>query len=293
MSIDYDKQFHTLHSDNSCDESSYLSSPKHHLHKQNANNSFQWFATDQPERFNMQSSYKENSIDYKFNSDGYRCEELAPAPFLFTGCSYSFGVGLKSEETWPALLANKLGVTNMNVSYPGASIQYIQRTLLKTIPLVKPKCVVALIPYNYRFEFVSSGADRALKVWTASGVRNGVFKGEDKERLYGYELFTRSENEDFLLASGLYFIQSYLQALGIKFIFSLWTYENEISDYFENISAPILDKNYLKTDIFNNHYRWKDLSKKARDSSHPAAQYHQHYSDFLIEGLKCLNTESP
>ena len=283
MSINYDKQFHTLHSSESGDSESFFKGSRHHLHTQNANKTFKWFATDQPERFNKVSGYTEADIDYKFNSDGYRCEELAPSPVLFLGCSYTFGVGIRSEETWPQRFAKHLGIPCMNVAYPGASIGFLQRTLVKTVPIVKPKHVIALIPYSYRFEFISTNKGNPIKVWTASGVNSGVFKGEDKERLYSYELFTRQENEDFQLASGLFMIKNYLAAMGIEFSYTLWTYENAVTDYFNKICPTNID--HMQTDIFNNHYRWKDLSKKARDSSHPAKEYHEHYSQFLAEKI--------
>lgn len=285
----YDEQFHLLMDPSDNDPSVYFRGLHHHLHRQNAGRSFQWFATDQESRFNPEGGYTAQDITYKFNQHGYRCDELTHSPVVFIGCSYTFGVGLKQEETWASLIARKLQIPYINLAFPAVSPHYMLRTLIKSVDELKPKAVMALIPYNYRFEFVSSEPHLPLKNWSKSGITSKTFSGEDRERVYSFELFTRQEHEDFMLMSSLMTMQSFLKARGIHFINSLWEYKERKSSYFQNLLQHSKLENHVVSEIFNGHVRWKDLQLKARDSSHPGRQFHQQFAEVMLRQVECLN----
>lgn len=283
-----DLQLQTF-SDASMDDSSvYFSTPFHHLHRQNAGRTFQWFGTDQPERFNREGGYTQTDISYQFNAHGYRCEELTTSPVVFIGCSFTFGVGLKVEETWAHQVARHLQIPYINLAYQGAGIQYIQRTLMKVCDLVQPKLVVALIPYNYRFEFISSEQGNPLRVWSKSGITSQSFFGANRDRTYAYELFTTREQEDFNLLHGFFAVQKYLSTRGCQFAWNVWEYEERRTPYFNKLVASSDLGIYWPSEIFNGLIRWKDLKNKARDSSHPGREYHAQYAQFILEKIQAL-----
>lgn len=65
--------------------------------------------------------YKEGDVEYKFNSDGFRCDEFsAPSdiPIMFVGCSVTEGIGLPIEETWSYKTLEKIRQqTGANIPY--------------------------------------------------------------------------------------------------------------------------------------------------------------------------------
>src|SRR5215831_16546203 len=102
---------------------------------------------------------------YHFNSLGYRGEAFDPAARLkifVAGCSYSFGLGVPQEQTWPVLLkqqlADKLGVpleqANLqNFSQIGASNGYIARTIVRQCDRVRPDLAVIAFTHRQRAEY--------------------------------------------------------------------------------------------------------------------------------------------
>jgi hypothetical protein len=282
MNNKLDQQLQTFQGSASDDKSVYFQTPFHHLHQQNAGKTFPWFGTDQPERFNPESGYNKEDISYTFNTHGYRCKELQPAKILFLGCSYTFGTGLQEDETWAAQVANHFLSPCMNIGYQGAGIHYMQRTLMKVFDVVKPELVIALVPYSYRFELVSSDLGHPLKVWSKSGINSKTFTGKDQDRTFSYELFTTREQEDFQMVQGLFTIQQFLTAKACKFAWNVWEYEEKKSAFFRSLLTSDLQSSHWESDVFNNHIRWKDLKLKARDSSHPGKAFHETYAKEVI-----------
>lgn len=67
------------------------------------------------------------------------------------GCSHTYGVGVKKDEAWPALLgANNLGV-------PGISTDHIARNINKYLEQYEPDIIYVLWPDWTRFECVING----------------------------------------------------------------------------------------------------------------------------------------
>jgi hypothetical protein len=101
-----------------------------------------------------------------FNSLGYRGEEFdpdAPLKLFACGCSFTLGLGLEHEESWPYLfkqkLAKQLGLPDssvnlMNFSEGGGSNDYIARTLVGQAGRVRPDVIVAGFTHMVRFELL-------------------------------------------------------------------------------------------------------------------------------------------
>lgn len=95
------------------------------------------------------------AITYQFNSHGFRCDEFAGGPYLLTlGCSYTMGIGLPLEMTWPSLLANRLGLKVANLAWPGYSADSCFRLARYWVPILKPQLVVMMTPSPSRFELL-------------------------------------------------------------------------------------------------------------------------------------------
>jgi len=65
----------------------------------------------------------QQNITYSLNSLGYREKEFDQIKwndsYIFLGCSHTFGVGVKEEETIPALMQKHTGVPCINLGIPG------------------------------------------------------------------------------------------------------------------------------------------------------------------------------
>lgn len=97
-------------------------------------------------------------INYKFNSHGFRCDEFKETDnFIAIGCSYTQGIGLPLELTWPALLAQKVGLTPYNLGIGGTGADTCFRLLDYYLPLLKPKFIVFLCPPEARVEILLNG----------------------------------------------------------------------------------------------------------------------------------------
>jgi hypothetical protein len=101
-----------------------------------------------------QHNWIEKKFTYRFNSEGFRCDEFEENQdsIVFLGCSFTVGLGLPIETVWTSLVAEKLGLKCYNLGIGGGSCDTAFRLGYHYIPKLKPKIVVLLIPYSNRFE---------------------------------------------------------------------------------------------------------------------------------------------
>lgn len=88
-----------------------------------------------------------HKISYKFNSRGFRDSEwpqdhLLSSAVWCLGDSFTVGIGVPYEHTWPYLLQQKLNQRTINVSMDGASNNWIARHAEKIIEIIAPKVLV-------------------------------------------------------------------------------------------------------------------------------------------------------
>lgn len=109
-----------------------------------------WYRRDAPGK-NPNSIYSDTDITYTWNSHGFRSDEFVDDGrdcIIALGCSYTTGLGVPVDHTWPNLLRDKID-PNMkiyNMSLAATSGDYIVRALYKTIEILKPKAVFVLWP---------------------------------------------------------------------------------------------------------------------------------------------------
>lgn len=96
-----------------------------------------------------------NLNNYKFRGPNY----VAGVDLLLAGCSFTYGVGVPLDGTWPDLLSKSSGKSYANVSMPGASIEWIIDSIFRYIDTFgKPKSgIVALFPDITRTQTVVDG----------------------------------------------------------------------------------------------------------------------------------------
>jgi hypothetical protein len=99
----------------------------------------------------------EYAIEYNFNSHGFRCKEFDQSPaYLALGCSFTEGVGIPIEQTWPTLLAEQINQPILNLGVGGSSLDTCFRLLDYYIDKLNILGVFVLEPPPDRFEIFES-----------------------------------------------------------------------------------------------------------------------------------------
>lgn len=86
-------------------------------------------------------------IEYKLNSQGYRCNEFSNQEILILGCSQTEGHGMPIELTWPYLISQKMNKDYINLAKGGEGLQ---AQIVKAFQFFKefyhPKYIFAAFP---------------------------------------------------------------------------------------------------------------------------------------------------
>lgn len=100
-----------------------------------------------------QFGWIDQSIDYQFNSHGFRTIEFDQRPnFLAIGCSFTQGTGVHEHQRWTTLLSEQMDLWCWNLGIAGASSDTCYRIARYYVSLLKPKFVVFLEPRPNRIE---------------------------------------------------------------------------------------------------------------------------------------------
>lgn len=104
------------------------------------------------------TDYKEKDVNYTINNWGLRESkydikniQLDLAAF---GCSFTFGVGLPLQDTWPCITGNMLNWSYGNFALPGSSTSKIVRTFEAYAEVNPPKTAIVLFPSFGREELI-------------------------------------------------------------------------------------------------------------------------------------------
>jgi hypothetical protein len=141
--------------------------PWHHG-TQYAGQTLEWMPTDTHENFlrlQQEQQHRDyfaslgwdrpGAITYKINSHGFRADEFDSGPYLLAlGCSYTIGIGLPVESTWPYLTAQALSLKCANLAWGGYSSDTCFRLAEYWIPELQPTLVVMLAPPRHRVELM-------------------------------------------------------------------------------------------------------------------------------------------
>lgn len=130
-----------------------------------ANSTLNWYPTDTQELYEKnlknpekkqqleQFGWSDTGITYVNNSHGFRTSEFEPIEhFITIGCSFTYGVGLPQQCTWPVILSQHVGIPVYNLGMAGASTDTCYRVIKHYVPLLRPKFVVMLEPEPTRME---------------------------------------------------------------------------------------------------------------------------------------------
>jgi hypothetical protein len=103
--------------------------------------------------FDKKNYNKFPKVVYKFNSLGYRTnEEYSGNEILVVGDSFTLGLGVNIEDTWPAQLSKLLNYPVLNFSLNGASNDWIARRAAELLDFFNPKLLIVHYSFSHRRE---------------------------------------------------------------------------------------------------------------------------------------------
>jgi hypothetical protein len=141
--------------------------PPKHFNSQLANKELFWCGSDNLSNYkqNIQKAetrkylneqgwlHDQTAISYSYNQQGFRSDNFDLSPsYIALGCSFTEGVGLPIEQTWPFLLSKKLSKNIWNLGVGGTGLDTCFRLLDYYINELNILGVFLLTPDTSRFE---------------------------------------------------------------------------------------------------------------------------------------------
>jgi hypothetical protein len=134
--------------------------------------------------------YRENKVEYSFNSYGHRSKEIKELDFdnylLFIGCSHTQGVGVKLENTYPHIISKNFKCDYYNLGMSATGIDVLEYNLLTWFFKFnkRPKAVIAQLPDHSRFLSCYPGYDNLIpngswNIGSDKNVEKLLVNGED------------------------------------------------------------------------------------------------------------------
>ena len=99
--------------------------------------------------------WDQSAIEYRFNAQGFRADEFtASAGTVFLGCSFTVGIGVAYEDTWPRRVSSALGSACWNLGQGAGAMDTCFRLAEHWIPRLRPTRVVIMNTLPARMELI-------------------------------------------------------------------------------------------------------------------------------------------
>ena len=234
----------------------------------------------------MYQTDRSNSKRYMFNEFGFRSssmEKYHGYRVYVCGCSYTFGVGLDVEETWPYVLCQRLqemlhcSVSLWNFSQGGASNDYIVKTLLQQAQHQKPDLIIPMYTYKNRAEFNSSRIySEMIGRWNDRWYSTSHYKGWTPEDAFIRTLKNMLLMEWFCRVSQINYFASWIEHQALQDVCHL-------AHPSCKVFISMLDMKYISRYGINDPSICQDI---AADGSHPEPLSNAKIAELLYDEIK-------
>lgn len=199
-------------------------------------------------------------IEYKLNSQGYRCDEFKNQEILTLGCSQTEGHGMPIDLTWPYLLSQKMNKEYISLAKGGEGMQaQITKAFQFFKEFYHPKYIFAVFPITrievplINFRSKNDKDNKHLQSREHIGkalLSNSLIEKFSKEPHMAENVLP----EEFAIFYNLLFLKMLIQYCDSHDIKFLWTYYNDSSldkysfeDFFDNyFESPYLNSSIPK-----------------------------------------------
>jgi hypothetical protein len=233
------------------------------------------------------------NVSYVTNSDGYRSKELKEVAELMTlGCSNTFGVGLPEEKVWPSILADKLGMSLVNLGSSGDSAMgQVRKAFSYFRRYGNPKIIVCMFPL-FRMEvptnkdlFFPNNFIKDNKYPKVSKIEILPSKKEKYVKLpYDPATVIPQDVAFYYTHMMIYILEQYCNSNNIKFVWNIW---DQPYDFIYEYVTKIDDrshKNYCPTSFSSWRLQKFDdgTIKEFLDDSFTVTCHEEHIDDYFF-----------
>lgn len=118
-----------------------------------------WSGMDHEDSYNKnpcRADWQHTEITYAYNPQGFRCPDLnnflGKPVNIALGCSFTEGVGLPIDRTWPALIEQQFEYPVLNLGTGGGATDSVARILTNVAGLFDIQTAYILWPPTHRLE---------------------------------------------------------------------------------------------------------------------------------------------
>jgi hypothetical protein len=261
--------------------------------------------------------YTLKSHDYDFNNwSDYTTNDLRMRSpqfkknnsILTSGCSHTWGVGMKDTMTWPNFVAEHYNLGYSNVALPGSSIMFQVLNIFQYCSTFgNPKVILCMFPNFERIRvFIENNILEGKTSTTYDFGPADAFTNEQIERpkitkLPANKNILVSENHAFYNSvCFIMMLEKYCESNNIKLLWSSWEhdeYNDVFSHIFNNYIPGSAGLNAQTVAWCNNdeHDRlrntFSDIYEHAADGpeGHFGLHWHKHVSDLFINEINNNN----
>jgi hypothetical protein len=261
---------------------------------------FEWWNQIQgfSEELDKPEIEKEDGSNYKVNSYNYRCDEFTTnhkgKHVLFSGCSNTYGLGLKKEEVWAHKVYNKINEKENSSGYfnIGLSGNNIINSILNIFKYCKkfgnPDTIFINLPCHSRF-FDFEKNNMIYKIKSYDDFYDNYYI--NKLTIYNYyfmlEQYCKTNNIELFSFTWNLYDKYYLKSLYDKYYFNKnkKIFIKSTNDIFKEYNFETFY--YIKEDILNNTlFLLKQKHDNfffdiARDNKHRGDGIHLYWSNFI------------
>lgn len=223
-------------------------------------------------RERMNKSYTTSGGDntgkclYTYNELGFRGDSINKKGFkiMSIGCSFTEGVGVNNNETWPAQFTSLVsdGV-NLNFGTGGRSNDFIARCLLSFYDFIKPDLVLIMYTNMFRREVYTK--NNFIEPFMPTHIWGFLSEKEEGQQIQKNMVDLQNDNSDL--------INWYKNHLLIKYFL-----ESRNANWLWNGCFNI-PKEYVDVNRYDGEY---DIFEDyGADNSHPGSKHNKLYSNRL------------
>ena len=237
-------------------------------------------------------NYTKDAFNYKFNNDGFRCDDFSSHsdyPVVFSGCSFTEGIGLPVEEIWTSHILARIrnlpqhagkSIPYWSVALGATGIDTAANVIYSNIDKLKPKVILMFLNSFYRRDFSHSELLCGVKftdVWVPNFVGDNPIKDEIC-RLFTDDYFALHQTYRSLqlLDASARFYDTNI------FLFKLITRKIALID--DHVRSMMLD--FPRIQLIEVNGPPPAIRNFARDNKHPGPDWHVNIANKIWEAVK-------
>ena len=213
--------------------------------------------------------YKDSNVLIQWQTE-YNDIEIKNSNIFCIGDSFTFGVGVDQQDTWPSLLSSKTNTSNTNIGSSGLSADGCFTNTEYVLNNFNPKTIICLLPTRFRkiynFNFLEYVGYISIRISTKN-IRMPKMMLEEVEKIKKNDLLDDSIAQNLWIDSCKNIIKS-CQIKNVKCFISTWD-----QDMYEHIPEDV------RLPVFP---ELKMFKERATDGEHPHKKHYEFFVDSII-----------